>query len=442
MDEPDAPRDDGEAEAPLEEPEPEVLTWPREECERGWLDARARHDARVCQMMGRPPPRSWAKPVWRTADSNNHARRRISTMCNDHDKRSSIHELVMALWRPARASERDSEPISVHSLKFTGDDARGFVARLIASSGTLSGCTAVAVEGSGVGLDITGIRPDGTPDTADEAAEEKPTAAYGVNLAGDAQLRSRGERGQLQDHRVLEPVPYDFRLPLEQVWLNSWDQDQEDNAEPTADQMLLELMADCIEDEAWNAVYAGRGRYSTGLCPGCLVALDGWLAIAQRAACVVDFEGQLMDTHVLGRMLTALPSPPPDGVFYCPSEAVSGWRDAFDDAPTCRRGDMWLDDDDVLIFADHPVIAVPKIRVDYPAIGDLPPMDYTKVLFCAPANRALGYNPQVHVYAGLGTYGSMEREIVFVNAWGMFDYDYLDADGVVLGLNITPGRVA
>ena len=57
MDEPDQP-DRAQAEElldELEEHEPEVLTWPREECKRGWDDARARHDARVLQVCGLPP---------------------------------------------------------------------------------------------------------------------------------------------------------------------------------------------------------------------------------------------------------------------------------------------------------------------------------------------------------------------------------------------------
>lgn len=37
------------------EHEAEVLTWPREECERGWEDARARHDAHVLQLLGARP---------------------------------------------------------------------------------------------------------------------------------------------------------------------------------------------------------------------------------------------------------------------------------------------------------------------------------------------------------------------------------------------------
>lgn len=53
MDDPDPP-DEAQTEAVLrerEEHEQEVLGWPREECERGWQDARARHDARVFQVL-------------------------------------------------------------------------------------------------------------------------------------------------------------------------------------------------------------------------------------------------------------------------------------------------------------------------------------------------------------------------------------------------------
>lgn len=261
---------------------------------------------------------------------------------------------------------------------------------------------------------------------------------YAVNLGGSTRIDVADEVTPNFDERTLNPVSYDFRLPIETTVLKRWNIER-DRIQQTADQMLAVYVGNALEDEAWNSVAgaaspAWLSHAGTGAC----TTIDGWLRIAMQAGHTVDFNGARMGSEVFRQMLRALPTKwrSKGEKFYASPNTVLEWNHFIYRNRTTNLGDSTMTQADAPNFHGIPVISVPKIRDDYTGVGAQSGSSdgFTQVLLTNPDNLIIGYNPQMRVYVGTRDDG----KVVYINYWGMFDVEIINVDACVLGYNILP----
>lgn len=261
---------------------------------------------------------------------------------------------------------------------------------------------------------------------------------YAVNLGGSTRVASGDEVTPNFDERILTPVPYDFRLPIETTILQRWNIERE-GIQTTADQMLATYVANTLEDEAWNSVAgAAAPSWLTHAGTGACTTIDGWLQVAIQAGHTVDFNGARMGSEVFRRMLRALPTKwrGRGEQFYCNPNVSLEWNHFIYRNRTTNLGDTSMTNSDRPRFQGLPIMDIPKMREDYVGLGALSGSSdtYTKVLLTSPDNLVIGYNPGMRVYNGMRDDG----KVAYVNYWGMFDVEIINVDAVVVGYNILP----
>lgn len=261
---------------------------------------------------------------------------------------------------------------------------------------------------------------------------------YAVNLGGSTRISTADEVTPNFDQRVLNPVAYDFRLPIEQTVLKRWNIER-DGVQNTADQMLAAYVANTLEDEAWNSVAGGAAAsWLTHAGTGACTTIDGWLQIAIQAGHTVDFNGASMGSEVFRQMLRALPTKwrGRGEQFYCNPNVSLEWHHFIYRNRTTNLGDTSMTNSDRPRFQGLPIVDIPKMREDYTGVGALSGSStgYTKVLLTAPENLVIGYNPQMRVVNTLRDDG----KVAYINYWGMFDVEIINVDACVVGYNIVP----
>lgn len=264
------------------------------------------------------------------------------------------------------------------------------------------------------------------------------TGYYAVNLGGSTRIDSSDEVTPNFDKRILNPKPYDFRLPIEQTVLKRWNIEK-DGIQNTADQMLATYVGNTLEDEAWNSIAGGSTpSWLTHAGSGAGTTIDGWLQIAIQAGNTVDFNGAHMGSEVFRQMLRALPTKwrGRGEQFYCCPNVSLEWNHFIYRNRTTNLGDSSMTSSDRPRFQGIPIVDVPKIREDYVGVGALSGngVGYTKILLTAPDNLVIGYNPQMRIYLGMRDDG----KVAYVNYWGMFDVEIINVDACVVAYNVLP----
>jgi len=299
------------------------------------------------------------------------------------------------------------------------DQTSRFIRMVVDETLGLKNCTVMAVDGPQ--LDITNM------DIAD--------GQYAVGLGGTDRIDEADEVTPAFDRRILSPETYDFRLPISQTRLKRWNIER-DNIQQTADEMMATYIGNTLEDEAWNAAAGGPGRAGYGT--GALTTVDGWFQTAIQAGHVVDFNGARLSSAVLRELLKAMPTKwrNKGEEFSCSSNSVLEWGHYLELVRATNLGDVSITDDGVARFRGIPVVPVPKIRDDYEGLNALSgsTTGYTRVLLTAPENKVLGHNPEMRNYVGMRDDG----KVAYINAWGQYDYDFINVDRVVVGINILP----